>query len=198
VVQPLTRMEQLTADLNLVTWNSSPPTFPVAANEAAVHELDKSAPERPQASTSWRNDAARCEATTHHFVGPSHAANRCDGGWRNDVARREATSWRNDVADCAVVVQRDFVNCYRTVGPYHAHNRCDNASGAEYVRMATRMPVPLTPSDEDDEEEESDGMPDLEESDGMPDLVPSSESDSDDEDHWPPTPTPTLATRAGG
>ena len=172
-----------------------------SVSEAAVHELDKSAtsaPERPQASTSWRNDAARCEATTHHFVGPSHAANRCDGGWRNDAARREATSWRNDVADGALVVQRDFVNCYRTVGSYHAYNRCD-ASGAEYVRMATRMPVPFTPSDEDDEEEEeSDGMPDLEESDGMPDLVSSSESDSDDEDRWPPTTTPTLTTRAGG
>jgi len=167
VVQPLTSMEQLTADLNLVTWSSSPPTFPVAANEAAVHELDKSAtsaPERRQASTSWLNDAVRCEATTHHFVGPSHAANRRDGGWRNDAARRELTSWKNDVADGALVAYRDFVNC----GPYHAYNRHD-ASGAKNVRMmATRMPVPLTSSDEDDEEEKSDGMPD---------LVESSESD---------------------
>ena len=167
MVQPLTRMEQLTADLNLVTWNSSPPTFPVAANEAAVHEVDKSAtsaPERRQASTSWLNDAVRCEATTHHFVGPSHAANRRDGGWRNDAARRELTSWKNDVADGALVAYRDFVNC----GPYHAYNRHD-ASGAKNVRMmATRMPDPLTSSDEDDEEEKSDGMPD---------LVESSESD---------------------
>jgi len=193
VYQPMRRSEVG----RMAGWLKSTPNR-AAERDQNLQVFATSAPERPQASTSWRNDAARCEATTHHFVGPSHAANRCDGGWRNDVARREATSWRNDVADCAVVVQRDFVNCYRTVGPYHAHNRCDNASGAEYVRMATRMPVPLTPSDEDDEEEESDGMPDLEESDGMPDLVPSSESDSDDEDHWPPTPTPTLATRAGG
>ena len=110
----------------------------------------------------WLNDAVRCEATTHHFVGPSHAANRRDGGWRNDAARRELTSWKNDVVDGALVAYRDFVNC---VGPYHADNRCD-ASGAraKNVRMATRMPVPPTTSDEDDEEEESDGMPDLEES----------------------------------
>ena len=128
------------ADTRLPAANCpSRPVDLTSVNEAAVHELDNSAtsaPERLQASTSWRNDAARC--------------------------------------DCAVVVQRDFVNCYRTDGSYHAYNRCD-ASGAEYVRMATRMPVPLTPSDED-------GMPDLEESDGMPDLVSASESDSDDED----------------